>query len=463
LNLEIFEHIGEVLDAYEDKKEVYKLIAEEIKDFFETHVFRETTYELNFTYRIKTETSIREKIIRNNYNVNKGGGRDILASFQDVIGCRIECKFLEEEEEAFRLLGEVFTKTDDNIFYYMPSLPKIQLKLADPQPQMQHNGFEIYKIDGQYLLGREVMRFELQIKALVNMFWGEIEHRMVYKNNDYLIADSFVADLFTSIKKNLDTIDNQLYILYNRFRNQRDAGRSEMEKAEARRIEIFVANMVYETFTQLLEAQMGFSIDFKGSCDAVVRYLMDVNEADDLEDYGEMMLYIFNLLNDAHETVRLDEQVEFERKLYHEDVFCGILIETVQKLINVNYRWHLYYVILFYLSGTSNAEALEACISFFRDALYANRSFTLLEEAGIEESPVIRMELLNTVAKVVAEKKDIVYFCAEGMTEVHRALNYVVPMIISSYAQGRVWEEMKETAFDTLKERMELSKINGKD
>ena len=42
MDLEIFECISEVLDEYESKKDIYKLIAEEVKDFFEKNVFSES-------------------------------------------------------------------------------------------------------------------------------------------------------------------------------------------------------------------------------------------------------------------------------------------------------------------------------------------------------------------------------------------------------------------------------------
>lgn len=43
------------------------------------------------------------------------------------------------------------------------------------------NGFEIYRIDGVYEYNDQLFNFELQIKSLVNVFWGEIEHKIIYK------------------------------------------------------------------------------------------------------------------------------------------------------------------------------------------------------------------------------------------------------------------------------------------
>ena len=104
MDLEIFECISEVLDEYESKKDIYKLIAEEVKDFFEKNVFSESKHELSLIYRVKSAASIREKMIRNNYDIQKNEAEKILARMQDIIGLRIECKFIEEEKYAYALL-----------------------------------------------------------------------------------------------------------------------------------------------------------------------------------------------------------------------------------------------------------------------------------------------------------------------------------------------------------------------
>ena len=67
MDLEIFEYIDAVLEQYRKKKDVYKLIAEEIKEYFESELFAGSDYALGVVYRIKSEKSVREKLIRNGY------------------------------------------------------------------------------------------------------------------------------------------------------------------------------------------------------------------------------------------------------------------------------------------------------------------------------------------------------------------------------------------------------------
>ncbi len=456
MDLEIFEHIGDVLDVYESKKDVYKLIAEDVEDFFEKTVFPESEYEFSMVYRIKTAESIREKLIRNNYIIKKGKSEEILAAFQDILGFRIECKFIDEEEYAFRMLKECFSMTEDGQYYYMRSMPKIRLDLSSKQPQTQKNGFDLYKIDGLYMLGKESIRFELQIKALVNVFWGEIEHRVVYKNNDYLLADSFVSDLLVSIKKSLNMIDSQLYVLYKRFKTEHVLSDGEAREAKARSIEIFVANMVYDTFDSILMEQMGFSIDFKQSCDAVVRYIMNSNKAEDMEDYGRVMLFVFNALNDVRAHVRLDEQIEFERRLYFEDVFSGNLLETVQKLVNINYRWHMYFAILFSLEKGEKADVLENFVRFLRDDILRRSALAILQDAKIKNAAHVRVDILNAVSEVIRKDKRLEYFFESGIQFLYGALDAVVPAIAEALSRGEDWEEIKEAHIGLLQDKMRI-------
>ena len=222
MNLEMFQYVDEIIEVYESKRDIYKLIADEIQGYFEKHVFDKSKYTFNIIYRLKTVESIKEKLLRNSYISQYRSGEKVLANFSDLIGLRIECKFIDDEPYVYNLLLDVFTETSDGVYYSAPGMPQIKLNLQAPQPQKQKNGFDIYKIDGRYELGGDSVRFELQIKALVNSFWGEVEHKIIYKNNSYLLGDGLIIDLMTSIKKSLTMIDSQLYVLYKRFRREED-------------------------------------------------------------------------------------------------------------------------------------------------------------------------------------------------------------------------------------------------
>ena len=43
------------------------------------------------------------------------------------------------------------------------------------------------------------------------MFWGEIEHRIIYKNPSYFMVEQQVIENLVSIKENLNLVDHQLH------------------------------------------------------------------------------------------------------------------------------------------------------------------------------------------------------------------------------------------------------------
>lgn len=458
MDLEIFEYIDAVLEQYRKKKDVYKLIAEEIKEYFESELFAGSDYALGVVYRIKSEKSVREKLIRNGYIDEYDTPEDLLARFQDIIGFRIECKFIDDEEVVYELLKKLFDQTEDGEYYYCAAMPKVRLKMGDEQPQKQKNGFDIYKIDGLYLLGKENLHFEVQIKALVNTFWGEIEHKIVYKNNAYLLADDLVTDLMISIKKSLNMIDGQLFVLYNRFqRKDENIQEEERQRGNARQVERFLAKLVCDTFAELMQKQIGFTIDFKASCESVVRYIMEINKVADMEDYGRVMLNTVDALDHIREMqVRVDEQIELERKIYYEDIFSANILETVEQLINTSFKWHMLFLILFSLEKGDNVDDLESFIRFYRKAILSNRSFALLEEGKYPDARRIRFDILNAISDMVRKTGRVEYLCEQGVAVIHRSINYVIPLVISELGEGRRWEEIAPTYLNILWRRLEL-------
>ena len=118
MNLEIFARIDDVVERFEEKRDIYKLIAEEIKEYFETSVFTRSRFTLSLVYRIKAVDSIREKLLRNSYISTYGSVDEVMRHFQDLIGFRIECKFIDDEVYVYNLLKEVFSETEDNVYYF---------------------------------------------------------------------------------------------------------------------------------------------------------------------------------------------------------------------------------------------------------------------------------------------------------------------------------------------------------
>ncbi|MBR0438354.1 MAG: hypothetical protein IJK00_04405 [Clostridia bacterium] len=459
MELEIFDNISEVIDEFEKKEDIYKLIAEEVKTFFEKDVFTESNYELSMIYRIKSPESIREKLIRNNYELQKGNPEKTLASMRDIIGLRIECKFIDEEKYAYQLLKELFTRTDDDVYYYMFSMPRLKLKLSDRQPQKQKNGFEIYKIDGYYQMGRDKVNFELQIKALVNSFWSEIEHRVVYKNRNFLLNDSFVSDLFNSIKKSLNTLDNQLYLLYNRFHGETDyeQDRTAKDKKKEHEIETFITSLVFATFDDLIMKELEFSVDFKSSCDAIVRYIMNKEEFNEMSDYGRIIQHFFDALDNVEDDWKLISQIKLDRECHFAPGFEEKIGNAIIENLNTNFRWHLFFSILFAMEKKSEKEqVIEEFVRACMSEMTGNRTVISFRSRGFRECDLILDEMMDAVADVICGSGKIEYFCVKGITTIHQAMNYMLPIVENELSRGDSWADIKHRYWNIFIKMIEL-------
>ena len=430
MELKIFKHIDEIVNYYETIRNSYFPIAEEIKTALEEIVCANSLYSLSVLYRIKEAGSVREKMIKNSSYRIFTEKEDTIASFKDIIGLRIECKFIEDESYVFDIIRSMFDKTDDYIFYYNEQFPGICLKLCENQPQKQKNGFDIYKIEGHYQKNGQSVNFEVQIKSLVNIFWGDIEHKIIYKNNSYIVMDDLVLDNMTSIKENLNLIDRQLHQLYRRYKRDDNS----QNRMRLKNVDTLMSKMIHDTIASKMSDTLGFVTDFKKSCDSAVQYLLVVSNANDMEGYGKVMLDTFYITNSiAKNELEFDKQFVFERRPdFKNDVFCQTIYQTIFKLINIDFQWHLFFLILFQMErGSSIDDTLERFIRYYKGRFRANTSLHLLRTRFEQrESETIEKDLLEEIAFVFQRNANVRFLCKNGMAELNSALSRVIEEIV---------------------------------
>jgi len=258
MKLELFDFIDETLELIEQRRESINKVAAALEKFF-TDSFFINDHFLNVSYRIKSPESLREKILRHNLYLKFQTPENLLSNLSDLIGFRIECRFIEDENKIYEDIVNLFKIELEDGYYTNPLNSNIMLDLKTKQPQKQKNGFEIYKIDGKYVKDDISVNFELQIKSLVNIFWGEIDHRILYKNYNYMLTEDFFRDIMSSIKDNLSMIDRQLMLVYNHLRGM-DSSNSLTNKAQ---LQALLSKIIHDIYIVKLKKELGFVIYFK--------------------------------------------------------------------------------------------------------------------------------------------------------------------------------------------------------
>ena len=253
----------------------------------------------------------------------------------------------------YKKIIEDFTIKADRGYYKSNKNKKIRLKLDDPQPQTLANGFTMYKLDGEYDTGSFIYCFELQIKSFVNVFWGEIDHKLLYKNYNYIITEGFFREIMNSINDNLKMIDKQLMILYDHVKKQ-DA--SEIISAESQ-LKTLLSKILHDIFTKKIHDELGLFINIKAITDVVVDFLFMKSSKNKDLSYGENFIDLINKINSVTgKDLNIEEYIVCEKEPKYYDSFSKGATEVLARVINNDLDWNILFKIIRLITQESYGE-----------------------------------------------------------------------------------------------------------
>lgn len=271
MRLSVFDKIDSTVELLEKNQDIYRRLETTLKATLYNIFSDDSDMIIDIFSRIKSCESLREKIIRNRLYLRYESSEAILDNLSDLIGVSIECRFIDEEYKVLMRLREYFNQLNQKDgYYFSEEIPFLFLDIQSKQPQVQKNGFSIYRIDGYILENEMKINFELQIKALVHAFWGDIEHKLVYKNTNYYVYDEFMKDILSSIKANLTIIDRQLSIVYNQIQN---ASSNDVSISETT-FEKMITKAINDIFASKMNDSIGFTINLKNISALLGHYIL---------------------------------------------------------------------------------------------------------------------------------------------------------------------------------------------
>ncbi|MDO5714321.1 MAG: (p)ppGpp synthetase [Tissierellia bacterium] len=406
MKLKVFEFVEETLDLLDAELPYLQDICVELEQYFIEHFGGDDSF-LSINYRIKSDQSLKEKIIRNNTYLRYDSPTEVLESLSDLIGLRIECRFIKDENKMYQLMLQHFLKEGKNGQFFAPGQPSISLDLRARQPQIQKNGFEIYKIDGIYYGKGKEYKFELQIKSLVNVFWGEIDHRILYKNYNYMLTESFFRDIMHSMKDNLAMIDRQLMILYNHV-NSLDSSAEESNRIQ---IKSLLSKIIHDIYVNKVREELGFLIDFKKTTDTIVEFLYAKCGMRGSHDYGENFIRLLNRINKIGEKqIDFREYVFFDKEPVFSDAFSKMVGEEILKVINWDFGWNLFFKIIFEIEEGDKVDNFLLFVEFLRQKILCNLKKSLSHlDLTLDEMTEIQDYILGIIAEDYARNMELEY------------------------------------------------------
>ena len=263
--INVFDYIDTACNILDEHSVGFSHAAEKLTEYLQS-TFGVLDATVAVTSRIKTRDSLKEKILRNSLYKDYSA-EQIVFEMHDIIGVRIECRFFRDEHYLYDKIREVFCVDAGDGYFSAANKKAVRLKLDTPQPERQKNGFNIYRIDGSVTYAGEVYKFELQIKSLVNTFWSEIEHKLIYKNIRYSPADAFMKELLNSIHESLSSVDHQLNLIFDRLNG------NAVENQEAA-LETMLTLGLNEVYSAVVKAKIGIDISITDYSEAIVIYLL---------------------------------------------------------------------------------------------------------------------------------------------------------------------------------------------
>ena len=362
MSLAELQYIERALETLDSHQTTLETLAQQLKGEFEQIAKQNHVDYLNILTRVKGRTSLKEKILRNSYYKKYRQPETLIYELSDLIGLRIECRFEEDERRIYKLLKKYFNVEITGGFSH-PSHPMIALKFDTPQPQKQKNGFKIYRIDGFILNNGEHIPFELQIKSLVNTFWGEVEHKIIYKNYNYLVGDTLLIEMLHAIKNNLGLLDKQLLSIY-RSVDSRD----DHDIFHKQRLEVMLGKMCSDVFSKQIKRSIGMNVNIKKDCQTIMNYTYSKEFTGGEEEHGKALVHAIARLNEINaREIEFNRPVTFEREPQFTTTFTKRLGHYFMIVMNEEFHWNLFFKILFEIEPLNNVADFEKFLIYLEE------------------------------------------------------------------------------------------------
>ncbi len=437
------------LDKERDQLEVIsKLLQMEFTEIMNLH----TMEYLNITTRVKGRDSLKEKILRQGYYKKYNDPIRLIYQLSDLIGVRIECRFEQDERAIYKVLKKHFNVRNDDGYYYNEMNPNVKLSLDGRQPQKQKNGFKIFRIDGIVTDTNNELPFELQIKSLVNSFWGEIEHKIIYKNYNFLLVDDLLIEMMHSIKNNLALLDKQLLTIYRNVEQ-----RQTDEEYQRRNLEEVMAKMCNDVFAKQLKEQLGMNVNIKKACQTIMKYTFSPNGMLEIQNISDSLIKALERISQiSNEEVEFNVPIIFSREPHYTNKFAQIVGPYFRDVMNKEFHWNLFFKILFEIEPQDSVDDFEKFLGFLEQAYQTSSSITRLKKilySQLEEHADEVMEtLMETVAHIIVSIDDVECIYENNITKVASVIADTLRDITAQMTTYDQWLTQKEVVIEDFKQ-----------
>jgi ppGpp synthetase/RelA/SpoT-type nucleotidyltranferase len=431
MQLEMFNLLDLSLEKLDEDYDKYEFVEKELSNLFNIYLNKYDDVFIGINSRIKSPLSLKEKMLRNEFYLNFDGVDEVFENLHDLIGVSIQCRFISDEDKIMKLLYDFFIKQNNGIFKCR-SNKNVFLHLDTPQPKLQRNGYPIYRIDGHYLLNEETINFELQIKSLIHNFWSDVEHQIVYKNNKMVFFDSFMSDILSSIRDNLEVVEGQLQTVSEQIK-KRSVDRTNIGMDEDG-FKHFLSTTINDIYTTKIQDSIDVSTDFRKCSGILAQYIYLKHFISSKDTKMAMIEYfeMFDLLK--NQDIDFTKEVKLENRFINENVFINKLGGFLSTVMNKDFKWHVFFVMLFLIEPANNYNDMESFIKIISSLIMLPSYVdTKLSKFTEEETTLIYNKIMEIVVIEMIKygKINIVY--EENIYKVNKLCKGLVDSIAYQY------------------------------
>ncbi len=371
-----------------------------------------------------------------------------------MIGVRIECRFEQDEREIFKVLKKHFDVRNKEGGYYNENNPHIKLYLDERQPQRQKNGFKIFRIDGVITDTDHDLPFELQIKSLVNLFWSEIEHKIIYKNYNVLLVDDLLVEMMHSIKNNLALLDKQLLSIYRNVEQRQTDG-----DYQRRNLEEAMAKMCNDIFAAQLKEQLGMNVNIKKACQTIMKYTFFPNGMFEIQTVSDSLIKALERLSEiSNDKVEFNVPIVFSREPVYHSTFSQLIGPYFREVMNKEFHWNLFFKILFEIEPQDSVDDFEKFLSFLEQIYQTSPAITRLKKTLSsqfeDKAPLIMDTLIETLADTIILIDDVECIYEHNLTKVTSIMAETLRDITSQISTYDQWLVQEETVLLEFKQNL---------
>ena len=205
-----------------------------------------------------------------------------------------------------------------------------------------------------------------------------------------------------------------------------------------------------------MKESLGVLVDFRTSCEAIVRYVFRDALDSDLERYNN------NLLEGLDKIRRIDrsninfrERLEFEREPVFKNEYTAILGQHIMHYMNEEFQWNLFFRILFQIEVEDTIGDFETFIHYYTDKIYSRIARNKLSNnfSNEETEKIINTLMLQfTRTFIRINSVDLLYDTV--VDQIMKIINGTVDALYKNVLTYEQWLEENDIYLELLEIRL---------